>query len=146
MSHDWRPSQLRGHFHARSCASAIAAVGLVFVLVGCSGDDSASTAEPTASLASSTITVTDLDVTNCDTEGGSDIALEATKGGFLLQVDAPGGTGTISYTGGEQENDEIQGSVDSVAVEEDGSFTVEGSWEGGDAYSLTGLTGSCASL
>jgi hypothetical protein len=137
---------LRGHFHARSVASTIAAVGLAFALAGCGDDNAASTADPTASLTSGTITVTDLDVTNCDTEGGSDIVLEATKGSFLLQVDAPGGTGTISYTGGELETDEIQGSVDSVAVEEDGSFTVEGSWEGGEAYTLTGLTGSCTSL
>ena len=64
----------------------------------------------------------------------------AYKGSFLLQVDAPGGTGTISYTGGE-EDAEMQGSVDSVTVEEDGRFTVEGSWDGGEAYTLTG---SCA--
>ena len=62
------------------------------------------------------------------------------------RVDAPGGTGTISYTGGELEDDEIQGSVDSVTVEEDGSFTVEGSWDGGEAFTLTGVTGSCTSL
>ena len=90
--------------------------------------------------------MTDLDVNKCDAEGGSDIVLEATKGSFLLQVDAPGGTGTISYTGGEEDAAEIQGSVDSVTVEEDGSFTVEGSWQGGEAYTLTGVTGSCTNL
>jgi hypothetical protein len=138
---------IRGHFHARSVASTIAAAGLAFASVGCGDDDdSASTTEPTASLTSAAITVNDLEVTDCDTEGASDIVLEATSGGFLLQVDAPGGTGSIMYTGGELENEEIQGSVDSVTVEEDGSFTVEGSWQGGEAYTLTGVTGSCTSL
>ncbi len=50
------------------------------------------------------------------------------------------------HTGGELDNAEIQGSVDSVTVEEDGSFTVNGSWDGGEAYTLTGVTGSCTNF
>jgi hypothetical protein len=137
---------IRAHLHARSVAPTIAAIGLAFASVGCGDDDSSSTTEPTASLTSTAIDVADLDVTNCESEGGSDVVLEAVKGGFALQVDAPGGTGTINYTGGEEDADVMQGSVDSVTVEEDGSFTVEGSWEGGEAYTLTGSTGSCANL
>ena len=52
-------------------------------------------------------------MSNCENDGASDIALEATEGSLLLQVDAPSGTGTISLMGGEQ-NYERQGSVDSV--------------------------------
>ena len=80
---------------------AIAAIGLAFAAVGCGDDgDSASTTEPTASLTSAAITETDLVVTDCDNDLASGIVLEAIKGSFLLQVDAPGGTGSISYTTG----------------------------------------------
>ena len=123
-------------------ASTIAAAGLAFAAAGCGDDgDSASTAEPTASLTSATITQTDLVVTDCDNDLASGIALEAIKGSFLLQVDAPDGTGSISYTTGGEEDVGTEGTVDSVTLEEDGSFTVEGSWDGGEAYTLTG---SCA--
>ena len=132
----------RGHFPV---ASTIVAVGLAFASVGCGGDDDS--ASTTASLTSDAITVTDLDVTNCDIEGGPGIVLEATKDSFLLQVDAPGGgTGTINYTGGEEDTDALHGSVDRVDVKEDGSFTVEGSWYGHGAYTLTGVAGSCTNL
>jgi hypothetical protein len=123
----------------------IVAVGLAFALVGCGDDDSASSTDPTASLTSATITVSDLDVTTCDTEGGSDIVLEAITGSSVLQVDAPSGTGTITYTS-EEGDTETKGSVSSVTVEEDGSFKLEGSWEDGEALTLTGTTGSCANL
>ena len=68
--------------------------------------------------------------------------LEAIKGAFMLQVDAPGGTGSISYTTGGEANLGVQGSVDSVTVEEDRELHgrgVVGGW--GEAYTLTG---SCA--
>ena len=90
---------------------------------------------------SATITQTDLVVTDCDNDLASGIALEAIKGSFLLQVDAPDGTGSISYTTGGEEDVGTEGTVDSVTLEDDGSFTVEGSWDGGEAYTLTG---SCA--
>ena len=122
----------------------IAAVGLAFAAAGCGDDgDSASTTEPTASLTSAAITETDLVVTDCDNDLASGIVLEAIKGSFLLQVDAPGGTGSISYTTGGEEDVGMEGTVDSVTLNEDGSFTVEGSWDGGEAYTLTGsCTGS----
>jgi len=60
----------------------------------------------------------------------------------MLQVDAPGGTGSISYTTGGEEDVGAEGTVDSVTLEDDGTFMVEGSWDGGEAYTLTG---SCSS-
>ena len=132
-----------GRLTRRWLALTIAAVGLVFAAVGCGDDgDSASTTEPTASLTSDAITETDLVVTDCDDDLASGIVLEAIQGSFLLQVDAPAGTGSISYTTGGEEDVGMEGTVDSVALEDDGSFTVEGSWDGGEAYTLTG---SCSS-
>ena len=106
----------------------------MFAAVGCGDDgDSASTTEPTASLTSDAITETDLVVTDCDDDLASGIVLEAIKGSFLLQVDAPAGTGSISYTTGGEEDVGMEGTVDSVTLEDDGSFTVEASWDGGEA-------------
>ena len=128
-----------GRLTRRWLALTIAAVGLVFAAVGCGDDgDSASTTEPTASLTSDAITETDLVVTDCDDDLASGIVLEAIQGSFLLQVDAPAGTGSISYTTGGEEDVGMEGTVDSVTLEDDGSFTVEGSWDGGEAYTLTG--------
>jgi hypothetical protein len=136
---------IRFRFTRRSVASTIAGVGLAFASAGCGDDgDSVSTTEssgPSASLTSAAITETDLVVTDCDNDLASGIVLEAIKGSFLLQVDAPAGTGSISYTTGGEEDVGMEGTVDSVTLEGDGSFTVEGSWDGGEAYTLTG---SCA--
>ena len=50
----------------------------------------------------------------------------------------PSGAGSISYTTGGEEDVGMEGTVDSVTLNEDGSFTIEGSWDGGEAYTLTG--------
>ena len=99
-----------GRLTRRWLALTIAAVGLAFAAVGCGDDgDSASTTEPTASLTSDAITETDLVVTDCDDDLASGIVLEAIQGSFLLQVDAPAGTGSISYTTGGEEDVGMEG-------------------------------------
>jgi hypothetical protein len=84
----------------------------------------------------------DFTVTSCVNEGEADLVLEATADAFALSVDAPDGTGTIAYTGGDEEDGaDLSGAVSSVVVGDAGDFTVEGTWDSGEAFTLTG---SCA--
>jgi peptidoglycan hydrolase-like protein with peptidoglycan-binding domain len=84
----------------------------------------------------------DFIVESCENQGETDIVLVAKGDAFVLNVNAPDGSGTIAYSGGdEQDGIELAGGVASVTVGDDGTFTVEGAWESGEAFTLTG---SCA--
>lgn len=148
-------------------ALALVAVALVAAFAaGCGGSDGDSAAEPaatavaaeqageesegagseeasgpTASLTGDLVSK-DFTVTSCENQGETDLVLQATADAFTLSVDAPDGTGTITYTGGdEQDGVDLSGAVSSVVVGDAGNFTVEGTWDSGEAFTLTG---SCA--
>jgi hypothetical protein len=105
------------------------------------GDGSENAAGPTASLSGDLVSQ-DFTVTSCENQGEADLVLEATADAFALSVDAPDGTGTIAYTGGnEGDAIDLSGAVSSVVVGDAGDFTVEGAWDSGEVFTLTG---SCA--
>ncbi len=137
---------------------AVAAVAAVGVLAGC-GDDGSSVSETTAetteatttgtadggaaSLDSATITA-EFRVVGCVNNGESDLVLEAKHDAYTLDVDAPNGTGTLIYRGGNEEDGvDASGVVTSVMVGDAGDFTVEGTWDD-DGQPFT-LTGNCES-
>jgi hypothetical protein len=126
---------------------------IALIAAGCGGDDNSTTAADTTTEQASTAMVTltspsfdtlEFEITECTNEGESDLVMSAEReGGFVLQVDAPDGTGTVSYTGGSEEDGvDASGAVTSVTVGDAGDFTVEGTWDAsGDALTLEG---SCA--
>jgi hypothetical protein len=143
----------------RTITGALALVALVITLVGtgCGGDDESSTTtdttatEATTETSSAAVTLTspsfdtlEFEITECTNEGETDLVLSAERdGGFVLEVDAPDGTGTVSYTGGSEEDGvDASGTVTSVTVGDAGDFTVEGTWD--DSSDEVTLEGSCA--
>jgi hypothetical protein len=148
---------MRKTIRGRTALAMLLVTGIVLagVLAGCGGDEgseSAATQETTteesgsisggdgtASLDGSSITA-EFTVTSCTNEGETDLVLEAERDSYTLSVDAPDGTGTIAYTGGNEEDGiDASGTVSSVTVGDAGDFTVEGTWDSdGEAFTLTG--------
>lgn len=132
----------------------VTGVALTGVLAGCGGDDEtdSSAAQETVTEVSGSTTgsdgtasldgpiIAEFTVTNCVNEGETDLVLEAERESYALSVDAPDGTGTIAYTGGNEEDGiDASGTVSSITVGDAGDFTVEGTWDSdGEAFTLTG--------
>lgn len=132
----------------------VTGVACAGVLAGCGGDEgseSAATQETTTEESGSTTgadataslegsIMAEFTVTSCTNEGETDLVLEAERDSYTLSVDAPDGTGTITYTGGDEEDGaDESGAVSSVTVGDAGDFTVEGTWDSdGEAFTLTG--------
>jgi hypothetical protein len=129
----------------------VTGVALAGVLAGCGGDDESPAAETTAEESGSTSSTdgtasldgsitAEFTVTSCTNEGETDLVLEAERDSYTLSVDAPDGTGTIAYSGGNEEDGiDASGTVSSVTVGDAGDFTVEGTWDSdGEAFTLTG--------
>lgn len=140
----------------RTAVALLLVIGVVLagVLAGCGGDDeseSAATPETTTEMSEPTTgadataslegsITAEFTVTSCTNEGETDLVLEAERDSYVLSVDAPDGTGTIIYTGGDEEDGiDASGTVSSVTVGDAGDFTVEGTWDSdGEAFTLTG--------
>jgi hypothetical protein len=132
----------------------VTGIVLAGVLAGCGGDEgseSAATQETTTEESGSTPSAdataslegsitAEFTVTSCTNEGETDLVLEAERDSYVLSVDATDGTGTITYTGGDEgDGADESGAVSSVTVGDAGDFTVEGTWDSdGEVFTLTG--------
>ena len=81
-------------------------------------------------------------VTSCTNPGQSDLVLQAvTSGGLTLSVDAPAGLGTLTVTGG-SEQETLNGNVESVTVGADGALDATGTFAppnfAGEPFTITG--------
>jgi Putative peptidoglycan binding domain len=108
--------------------------------------DSASCSRPGATLNFTTsdgVAVT-LQLESCESGGEADIELQASSDTATLEADADDGLGTLTY---ETEEGLREGAIDTVAVGEDGRFTVSGSLatvDGGGEPATFQMAGSCA--
>ena len=79
---------------------------------------------------------------SCTSSDETSIQLQGEVNNIALTVSASAGSGTISVSGGTEEDGiELSGTVTSVTVGDTGDFTVQGTFTGEGSYTLTG---SCA--
>ncbi len=101
---------------------------------------------PLATLSSANYGPKDFTIASCTNAGESDLVLAGQADNITIQVNAPDGTGTLGVDGGtEGDGITLNGTVESVTVGDDGSFTVTGTFgEPNNVGETFTLTGSCA--
>lgn len=131
---------------------AVAAGDVVCTDTGGSDDAAASSGGTAASLESDGCGPKDFTIGSCANEGENDIVLTAQADGLTLEVSAlegfgePGGTATLAVSGGgETDGITLNGTVRTVVIGDDGTFTVLGVFtEPNNAGEDFTLTGSCS--